>query len=114
MEKHWTYSEVREAVEDYFSMLRLELSDLRYNKTEHRLALMKRLINRSNGSVELKHQNISAALIDMGIPYIDGYKPRFNYQRSLLPEVIVEYLKHHPEIIELFEEVTQAPPFDPM
>lgn len=66
-------------------MLRLELNGHQYNKTEHRRALMEQLNNRSDGSVEIKHHNISAVLIEMGIPYFDGYKPRFNYQRSLLP-----------------------------
>lgn len=94
-------------------MLRLELSDRRYNKTEHRLALMERLNNRSNSSVELKHQNISAVLIDMGIPYIDGYKPRFNYQRSLLPAAIVGYLKNYPEMQDLFEADSEAIPPTP-
>jgi hypothetical protein len=74
---NWSQSEVEAAVEDYFNMLRFELSGLKYNKSEHRRALIELLNNRSGGSVELKHQNISAVLIEMGIPYIDGYKPRF-------------------------------------
>jgi len=82
MNKHWSDSEVEAAVADYFRMLRLELTGQKYNKTNHRRALIEQLDNRSEGSVELKHQNISAVLIEMGIPYLDGYKPRFNYQRS--------------------------------
>ncbi|MGE0082705.1 MAG: hypothetical protein AB7U81_15610, partial [Thiohalomonadaceae bacterium] len=62
MAKHWSDSEVEAAVEDYFRMLRLELSGQDYNKTEHRHALMEQLDHRSDGSVELKHQNISAVL----------------------------------------------------
>ena len=60
MANDWTEIEVEAAVADYFAMLRLELAGQKYNKTEHRHALMERLNNRSNGSVELKHQNISA------------------------------------------------------
>ena len=33
---------------------------------------MPRLNNRSHGSVELKYQNISAVLIEMGMPYVSG------------------------------------------
>lgn len=104
MAKVWSEQEVEVAVEDYFNMLQLELNGLKYNKTEHRHALMERLNNRSNGSVELKHQNISAVLIEMGIPYIDGYKPRFNYQRTILPEAISSYLSSKPEIQSLFQK----------
>ncbi|WP_114277908.1 DUF3883 domain-containing protein [Thioalbus denitrificans] len=113
MAGNWSVAEVEAAVEDYFDMLRRELTGRRFNKAAHRRALRERLNNRSDGSVELKHQNISAVLIEMGIPYIDGYKPRFNYQRSLLPAVVAEYLKHNPEIQALFladSEMTPAIP----
>ncbi|AUZ85223.1 DUF3883 domain-containing protein [Methylophaga nitratireducenticrescens] len=104
MTNNWSDFEVEVTVEDYFNMLRFELSGHKYNKTEHRRALIEQLNNRTNGSIELKHQNISAVLIEMGIPYIDGYKPRFNYQRSLLPLAITDYLEKNPEIQLLFEK----------
>lgn len=110
MANNWTDSEVEAAVADYFRMLSLELTDQKYNKTEHRHALMEQLQNRSNGSVELKHQNISAVLIEMGIPYIDGYKPRFNYQRSLLPAAVTDYLENNPQIQQLFAANSEAMP----
>ncbi len=89
-------------------MLRLELTGRKYNKAAHRRALMEQLNNRSDSSVELNHQNISAVLIEMGIPYIAGYKPRFNYQRSLLPAVVADYLKSHPDLQQLFAEDSEA------
>ena len=110
MANHWSDSEVEAAVADYFRMLRLELTGHKYNKTEHRRALMQLLDNRSDSSVELKHQNISAVLIEMGIPYIDGYKPRFNYQRSLLPAAVADYLKNHPQTQQLFAASAEATP----
>ena len=110
MANHWSESEVEAAVADYFRMLRLELAGEKYNKTKHRHALMELLNNRSNGSVELKHQNISAVLIEMGIPYIDGYKPRFNYQRSVLPAAVADYLKYNPELQQLFAADSDAAP----
>lgn len=106
----WSRQEVEATVEDYFDMLRLELTRRRYNKTEHRRALRARLNQRSDGSVELKHQNISAVLIKLGMPYIQGYKPRSNYQRLLL-EVVGEYVSAHPELRELFRiDADTVPP----
>jgi hypothetical protein len=113
MANNWSQSEVEAAVEDYFNMLRLELAGRRYNKTERRRALMELLNNRSDGSVETKHQNISAVLIEMGIPYIDGYKPRFNYQRSLLPAVVTGYLRNNPEVQALFQADSEVTPTIP-
>jgi hypothetical protein len=113
MPNHWTDFEVEAAVQDYFSMLRLELSGQKYNKTQHRRALMEQLNNRSNGSVELKHQNISAVLIEMGKPPIDGYKPRYNYQRSILPAAVADYLERNPEIDALFEADAELAPAIP-
>lgn len=109
----WSDSEVEAAVEDYFNMLHLELTGASYNKSEHRRTLMGNLNNRSDGSVELKHQNISAVLIEMGIPYIDGYKPRFNYQRSVLPGAISDFLSNHPELHAVFRKDSEAAPSVP-
>ena len=113
MAKNWSKFEVESAVEDYFNMLRIELSGRKYNKAAHRRALMERLYNRSEGSVELKHQNISAVLIEMGVPYIDGYKPRSNYQRSLLPAVVSKFLVNHPELQMLFQMDSKVVPLIP-
>ena len=44
-------------------------------------------MRRSDGSVEFKHQNVSSVLVELGLPYIDGYKPRGNYQSLLAKEV---------------------------
>ena len=110
MSNNWSESEVKAVVEDYFNMLLLELTDRKYNKTEYRRALMTRLNHRSGGSIEMKHQNISAVLIEMGIPYIDGYKPLSNYQRSLLPPVIANYLRNNSELQMLFLQDSEAIP----
>lgn len=83
----WNRTEVEATVADYLHMLLLELSGQSYNKTTHRRGLLAKLDSRSEGAVEFKHQNISAILIDLGYPYITGYKPRGNYQQ-LLREVV--------------------------
>ncbi|MBS1510116.1 MAG: DUF3883 domain-containing protein [Bacteroidetes bacterium] len=95
MNQDWTTKEVNLIVKDYFNMLQLELRHQRYNKASHRRFLFPLLNNRSEGSVEFKHQNISAALIKMGLPFIKGYKPRFNYQKQILEKSISEYIMQH-------------------
>ena len=87
MPEPWSRSEVELVVDDYLHMLMQELAGQAYSKTRHRQALTPKLQDRSDGSIELKHQNISAVLIQLGCPWISGYKPRFNYQQ-LLEEVI--------------------------
>ncbi|MEJ0089237.1 MAG: DUF3883 domain-containing protein [Limisphaerales bacterium] len=83
MAENWSREEVEATVSDYFEMLALELRGESYNKTEHNRNLQKFLNARTKAAVELKHQNISAVLIELGYPYIDGYKPRYNFQRLL-------------------------------
>ncbi|KAF0203878.1 MAG: hypothetical protein FD173_1711 [Gallionellaceae bacterium] len=83
----WDRIEVEATVADYFHMLVMELSGQSYNKTTHRRGLLARLNNRKEAAIEFKHQNISAVLIQLGCPYITGYKPRGNYQQ-LLREVV--------------------------
>jgi hypothetical protein len=100
MANDWSQEEVRLIVDDYFNMLSSELSDKKYNKTEHRNILLTQLNDRSGGAIEFKHQNISAALINMGLPYIDGYKPLFNYQKELLEKEIANYISHHQSFLE--------------
>jgi len=83
----WSEFEVEAVVTDYFAMLLKELRGEEYSKTAHRQALLKLLDDRSNGSIEFKHQNISAALIELGYPYVEGYKPRWNFQQLLADAV---------------------------
>ena len=87
----WSRGEVEAIVADYFSMLDVELRGEALNKTEHRRSLMRVIPHRSAGSIERKHQNISAILIELGFPYIAGYKPLSNYQQ-LLHDLVAERL----------------------
>ncbi len=86
MPRNWSDPEIDAIVEDYFIMLRQEQAGRRYNKTKHRRTLME-TIDRSKGSIERKHMNISAVLERLGLPYIDGYKPYRNIQRALFEAV---------------------------
>lgn len=104
----WTLDEVQAAVEDYFSMLRAELSGRPYNKTAHRKALRVKLEGRTDGSVEYKHQNISAVLIERGLPYISGYKPSGNYQQ-LLAEEIDRYVARNEDLLAAVQHDVEQP-----
>lgn len=83
----WSIDEVNFIVCDHFEMLVKELDGRQYSKAEHRRLLQMKLRNRSEASIEYKHQNISAVLIDLGMPHIEGYKPATNYQQLLYDKV---------------------------
>ena len=95
----WSIEEVEATVADYFAMLRLELAGSELNKSEQNRLLRGSLDGRSKGAVEFKHANISSILRDWNLPYIDGYKPRGNYQR-LLEEATLRYLERHADVLE--------------
>ncbi len=87
----WSRQEVEATVRDYLEMLAYEVRGEPFNKAAHNKALRARLDGRTRGAVERKHQNISAVLIELGFPYINGYKPLVNIQ-SLLRDVVREHL----------------------
>lgn len=94
---HWQDDELDAIVADYFAMLTLELSGHPYTKYKHSTALMAR-IGRSHRSVEFKHQNISAVLDELGMPWIKGYRPKLNYQNAIF-DAIERYLTKHPSVL---------------
>ena len=83
----WSDNEIDLIVADYFAMLGGELSGRPFSKADHNRALQE-LIPRSRGSIEFKHQNISAVLLGLGQPWIDGYKPAANFQNALVDGVL--------------------------
>lgn len=105
----WSEAEVVAVVADYLDMLRKEMFGVGYNKSEHRKALRLRLDARSDGSVEFKHANISGVLADRGLPYIPGYKPRFNYQ-GLLAQQVEAVLAADPDYLGQLEGAPRLNP----
>jgi hypothetical protein len=97
--KPWQDDELDAIVADYFGMLVAERSGEPYIKSRHSAALMAR-IGRTHRSVEFKHQNISAVLEKLGLPWIPGYIPKPNYQNAIF-DAIDRYLTQHPNILEL-------------
>lgn len=102
MARNWQRWEVELIVIDYIEMLLNELSGVAYNKSATRRALMTKLDARSEGSIERKRMNISAALIDAGLPSISGYKPYSNYQ-GLLAEIVDEKVASDPRVKALLD-----------
>jgi len=83
MNEPWTDNELKEAVFAYFKMLRLEMNNTPYIKSETNRNLQKLLINRNYKSIEYRWQNISSVLNDNKLPFIKGYKPAKNVGTSV-------------------------------
>ncbi len=109
MNDSWSDTEVELIVADYFSMLIDELKGIPISKTKHRKSLMPLLNNRTDGAIESKHQNISAVLIEMGLPFISGYKPRYNYQNQIIAK-IQTYIQSHSILAVPFSEFANEVP----
>lgn len=90
-ELDWSREEVEATVADYLAMLAKQLRGVAYSKSDHRRHLKQLLRERSDGAIEWKHGNISAVLLELGFPYIPGYKPYRNYQ-GLLRAVVASRL----------------------
>lgn len=99
--KPWCDDELDAIIADYFAMLAADLAGEPYVKSKHSAALMVQ-IGRTHRSVEFKHQNISAVLDELGLPWIPGYMPKRNYQNAIF-DAIDRYLSEHPRIVEPIE-----------
>ena len=104
----WSEDEVNATVDAYFKMLRLEANQTSYIKTDFNGELRLRLKGRTKGSVELKFQNISAVLSNIGLPFIDGYKPRGNSQlllRKAVQKYVLDPKNSVSAVVDALEEV---------
>lgn len=108
MAEDWSPEEVAATVADYLVMLDHELRREPYNKKDHNRRLQTLLHGRSDGAIEFKHCNISAVLLELGFPCIDGYKPRANYQRLLKDEVAAQLARDVPLALAA-ETIVESP-----
>lgn len=104
----WSDEENDAIVGDYFEMLADDLAGRSYNKAAHNRRLQT-LIARERGSIEFKHQNISAVLLGLGEAWIFGYKPAFNFQASLA-DAVVRWLDRHPNGLSQISRNQTPPP----
>jgi hypothetical protein len=95
--KPWRDDELDVIIADYFVMLKADQAKLPYVKSRHSATLME-ILGRSHRSVEFKHQNISAVLDELGLPWIPGYRPAKNYQNAIF-DGIDRYLMTHPDVL---------------
>lgn len=91
----WSDEENALLVADYFDMLSKEVRGRPYVKVEHTRAIQPLLNGRTRQSIESKRQNVSAILKALGEVWINGYKPRFHWQDSLV-DAVAEWLDDNP------------------
>jgi hypothetical protein len=107
----WSDEELIIIITDYLEMLKAELAGTIFNKTDHRNELIPKLKNRTKGSIEFKHSNISSALAELGLPYVNGYKPRAHSQAAIA-DILDELLNQDKALRKLLETMaatTAAP-----
>lgn len=105
----WQSHEVALIVADYLAMLTCELAGQPYNKSARRQRLLLQLPGRTAGSVEFKHANISAVMLELGFPYLRGYKPRMNFQRSLLLDEVSAQVSASAQLDDVALSAVQRP-----
>jgi hypothetical protein len=112
----WTDFEIEATVAAYDEMLLKEWNGQPYSKVGVVRSLMRLMPARSRGAIDLKLQNVSAVRVELGLPWIDGYKPMAHYQRALR-EVVVS--RAHPNarisesLADYAEVATVAPRLTP-
>jgi len=105
----WGRDEAEIIVSDYLRMLLSELAGQPYNKAAHRRQLLTLLPGRSESSIEFKHANISAVMLELGYPYIRGYQPRSNFQRSTLVDVVQSQVLSQRELDDVTLSAVERP-----
>jgi hypothetical protein len=94
----WTADEIVVLVGSYFLMLAEERAGRPYNKSAYRRDVIE-VIGRAHGAIERKLQNVSAVLDEIGVRWIQGYKPLDHYQ-DLLIEAVDGHLLKNPEFLD--------------
>lgn len=90
-------------------MFKRQLREEQFVKAEYHRDLAARLEDRSESAVALKFCNVSAILVELGYPYMQGYSPQSHYQ-GLLKVRVTEYLDQDEELHDLLgKEATSRP-----
>lgn len=80
----WDDDELRTLTRVYLEMLKLEHEGVKYVKADYNRHVQA-LTGRGKSSIEFKLANMSGVLDDLGLDWIQGYVPRFNYQAAMVP-----------------------------
>jgi len=95
----WSPFELEAAVVAYLEMLRQQLNGAKYVKAHFNKALRENeLSSRSAGSVEMRMQNISAVMMELKLPFIQGYLPKGQVGSRVKPVLIAAIEKHSGEM----------------
>lgn len=105
----WTAQEVELIVGDYLGMLLSELAGQPFNKAARNRNLRQQLPSRTESSIEFKHANISAVMLELGFPYIRGYQPRRNFQRGLLVDEVQRQVARHRQLDDIALSAAERP-----
>lgn len=108
MASGWSRVEVEATVADYFVMYGPDLRSEPYVKAAHIRHLAKLLDGRTGQAIQYKYGNISAILRDLGMPFIDGFKPYSNYQQ-LLFDVVNDRVSGDRELLKLVGQQVLEP-----
>ncbi len=87
----WSPDEVNACVSAYFDMLDLELAGKPFSKADFNRQVQT-VTHRTKGSVEFKFGNVSAVMDQLGLRWIQGYKPAPNAQAGAIKDAIEHQL----------------------
>lgn len=86
----WTEAENEALVSAYFDLLEAEQASAPLVKSHVNEELREGPISgRSRSSVEFKMRNVSSVMDMLGLPWVTGYRPAVNTQRSALEEIVL-------------------------
>ncbi len=91
----WTDFEIEATIAAYLEMLAMEVRGERFRKTDVVRRLQALMPARSGRAIEAKFQNISAIQDEVGLLWIDGYKPLPHYQQALKDAVLDSIVAGH-------------------
>lgn len=92
----WTDIELTAVIKAYLGMLRNQVGSKPFNKREvNRKLRMGELVGRSSSSIELRMQNISAVLVELGRPRLIGYVPAANVGSNVKDRIIAILKKNN-------------------
>ena len=84
----WTETEIEATVAAYFEMLAMQFAGEHFTKVDFVRRLQALMPARNARAIESKFQNISAILTEIGLDWMEGYRPLPHYQRALRDAVL--------------------------
>ena len=100
----WTDDELRAAVANYLQMLRCEQNGQPYRKIEFSKRLREEfLLRRSRSSVDFRMRHISAALSEIGHPWLMGFTPQVGLSQGIKTRLIRLLREVEPDVFTPYE-----------